>query len=76
MELPATALFQQGEKTVVWRLDSDTGQVSAVPVEVARYFEDSVAVTSGLTDGDLVVRAGVHKLFEGEQVRVLDTRKP
>jgi multidrug efflux system membrane fusion protein len=76
VELPATALFQQGEKTVVWRLDSDTGQVSAVPVEVARYFEDSVAVTSGLTDGDLVVRAGVHKLFEGEQVRVLDTRKP
>ena len=75
VELPATALFQQGENAAVWRVDTDTGQVGAVPVEVARYFEDSVAVTSGLTDGDLVVRAGVHKLFEGEQVRVLDTRE-
>ena len=75
VELPATALFQQGENAAVWRVDTDTGQVGAVPVEVARYFEDSVAVTSGLTDGDLVVRAGVHKLFEGEQVRVLDMRE-
>ena len=76
VELPATALFQQDDNAAVWRVDTDTGQVGAVPVEVARYFEDSVAVTSGLTDGDLVVRAGVHKLFEGEQVRVLDTREP
>lgn len=76
VELPATALFQQGEAAAVWRVDIDTGEVNAVPVEVARYFEDSVAVASGLQDGDLVVRAGVHKLFEGEQVRVLDTRRP
>ena len=76
VELPATALFQQGDNAAVWRVDGQTGQVNAVAVKVARYFEDSVAVTSGLTDGDLVVRAGVHKLFEGEQVRVLDTREP
>ncbi len=76
VELPATALFQQGEDAAVWRVDTDTGRVSAVAVKVARYFEDSVAVASGLKDGDLVVRAGVHKLFDGEQVRVLDTREP
>ena len=72
VELPATALFQQGEDAVVWRVDTKTGRVSAVPVKVARYFQDKVAVTSGLADGDVVVRAGVHKLFDGETVRVLD----
>ena len=72
VELPATALFQQAEHAAVWRVDPQTSQVSAVAVEVARYFQDSVAVTRGLNDGDLVVRAGVHKLFEGEKVRVLD----
>lgn len=76
VELPATALFQQGEEAAVWRVDTDTGRVSAVPVEVARYFDDKVAVTSGLADGDIVVRAGVHKLFEGEAVRVLEAVNP
>lgn len=76
VELPATALFQQGEGAAVWRVDPETNRVSAVPVDVARYYEDKVAVTSGLSDGDIVVRAGVHKLFEGESVRVLNTVGP
>ena len=76
VELPATALFQQGEGAAVWRVDPQTNTVSAVPVDVARYYEDKVAVTSGLSDGDIVVRAGVHKLFEGESVRVLNTVGP
>jgi len=76
VELPSTALFQQGEVSAVWRVDPATNRVNAVPVEVARYYEDKVAVTSGLADGDFVVRAGVHKLFEGESVRVLNAVEP
>ena len=76
VELPATALFQQGEGAAVWRVDPATNRVSAIPVDVARYYEDKVAVTSGLSDGDIVVRAGVHKLFEGESVRVLNDVEP
>ena len=72
VELPATALFQQGDTAAVWLVDAQTGQIRAVNVDVARYFEDKVSVTGGLNDGDVVVRAGVHKLFEGETVRVLD----
>ena len=72
VELPATALFQQGEGAAVWLVDAQSGQVRAVEVVVARYFEDRVLVTGGLSDGDSVVRAGVHKLFEGEAVRILD----
>ncbi|MEX0959735.1 MAG: efflux RND transporter periplasmic adaptor subunit [Burkholderiales bacterium] len=71
IELPATAVFQQDGRAAVWRIDPATSQVQAVPVEVDRFVEDRVVLRSGLNAGDLVVRAGVHKLFEGEKVRVL-----
>ena len=72
IELPATAVFKQGDRVAVWVVDAASQQVKAVPVEVGRYYEDKVSVLSGLKDGDRVVRAGVHKLFEGEKVRVLE----
>ena len=68
--LPATALFQDNGHAAVWVVDKASGQVKLVPVEVGEYVEDKVAVLSGLNPGDTVVRAGVHKLFAGEKVRV------
>jgi multidrug efflux pump subunit AcrA (membrane-fusion protein) len=68
--LPATALFQDNGHAAVWVVDKASGQVRLVPVEVGEYVEDRVAVLSGLSPGDMVVRAGVHKLFAGEKVRV------
>ena len=68
--LPATALFQDNGRAAVWVVDKASGQVKLVPVEVGEYVEDKVAVLSGLNPGDMVVRAGVHKLFVGEKVRV------
>ena len=68
--LPATALFQDNGHAAVWVVDKASGQVKLVPVEVGEYVEDKVAVLSGLNPGEMVVRAGVHKLFVGEKVRV------
>ncbi|MBI3530124.1 MAG: efflux RND transporter periplasmic adaptor subunit [Betaproteobacteria bacterium] len=68
--LPATALFQDNGHAAVWVVDKASSQVKLVPVEVGEYVEDKVAVLSGLNPGDMVVRAGVHKLFVGEKVRV------
>jgi multidrug efflux system membrane fusion protein len=68
--LPATALFQDKGQAAVWVVDSASSQVKLVPIEVAEYVEDKVAVRSGLSPGEMVVRAGVHKLFVGEKVRV------
>ena len=68
--LPATALFQDNGQAAVWIVDKTASQVKLVPVEVGEYVEDKVAVLSGLSPGDMVVRAGVHKLFAGEKVRV------
>lgn len=70
MLLPATALFQDDAEAAVWVVDPSTGQVKLVPVEVGEYVEDRVAILSGLKAGDIVVRAGVHKLFAGEKVRI------
>ncbi len=70
MQLPATALFQDDGNAAVWVVDSDTNQVKLVRVEVGEYVEDKVAIVSGVKPGDIVVRAGVHKLFAGEKVRL------
>lgn len=69
--LPPTAVFKQGDKAAVWVVDEKSQQVHALPVDVAEYRQDSVIISSGLQEGQRVVRAGVHKLFEGEKVRVL-----
>lgn len=70
MLLPATALFQDDGKAAVWVVDPGSSQVKLVPVEIGGYLEDKVAILSGLKPGDIVVRAGVHKLFAGEKVRI------
>ena len=68
--LPATALFQDNGKAAVWLVDPAASTVKLVPVEVGEYIEDKIAITAGLKQGDVVVRAGVHKLFAGEKVRI------
>lgn len=67
--LPATVLFQENGRASVWVVDPAGGTVKPVPVEVGEYTDDKVAILSGLSQGDIVVRAGVHKLFSGEKVR-------
>jgi RND family efflux transporter MFP subunit len=69
--LPLTALFQKGDEAAVWLIDPQTQQVTLKPVQVGRYTQDYVTIVSGLNNGDLVVRAGVHKLNQGEKVRIL-----
>ncbi|HXF17525.1 MAG TPA: efflux RND transporter periplasmic adaptor subunit [Burkholderiales bacterium] len=69
MLLPATALFQENGHAAVWVVDK-SGKVSLVRVEISEYVDDRVGVISGLSPGDLIVRAGVHKLYPGEKVRV------
>ena len=70
--LPATALFQDNGKAAVWVVDPAGSTVKLIPVEVGEYIEDKVAITGGLKQGDVVVRAGVHKLFDGEKVRIAE----
>ncbi len=71
VRLPLAALYNDGEQPAVWVVDPKTQAVALRPVSVARYTQDGVEVSAGLAPGDVVVRAGVHKLSAGQKVRVL-----
>ena len=46
--------------------ESDSGKLR--PVTISRYTERSAVVSSGLAEGERLVLAGVHTVYEGEQV--------
>ena len=65
--LPATAIFHQGSSPAVWVIASNS-TLELRPVSVSVYTDHSTVVTSGLTDGETVVLAGVHTVYAGEHV--------
>jgi RND family efflux transporter MFP subunit len=69
--LPGSALFDKGGKPAVWVFDKAKGVVVLRPVTVVRYETDSVIIGGGLAAGDIVVTAGVNRLREGQNVRLL-----
>lgn len=68
-QLPLAAIFQQGKQAAVWKVGADE-TVSLKPITVASFTPSGALVTQGLTHGDRIVAAGVHKLSEGEKVRL------
>ena len=72
--LPLSAIYQTGEKPCVWIVKD--GKVSLHEISVVS-FGANEALVEGLADGDVVVTAGVHKLHEGEAVRLgAEAEKP
>src|SRR5215470_3169451 len=67
--IPATALFHRGKEPAVWVVRGGDSTLELRAVRVQSYRERSVVVTGGLKDGDLIVQAGVHTVFEGEHVK-------
>lgn len=68
--LPLTAIFQTGAEPAVW-LVGDDGRVHLQTVAVESFGDNAVNV-KGLSAGDIVVTAGIHKLREGQEVRLLE----
>ncbi|MCH4167200.1 MAG: efflux RND transporter periplasmic adaptor subunit [Megasphaera sp.] len=66
--LPLSAIYQTGDKPQVWVVNTDN-TLSLKDVSVETFGDDKVKV-SGLSNGDIVVTAGVHMLTEGETVRM------
>ncbi|MHA7817822.1 MAG: efflux RND transporter periplasmic adaptor subunit [Pseudohaliea sp.] len=70
--LPAAAVQADGALAAqVWVYDSQSGTVSARPVETGRLAEDRIQVLSGLEGGEEVVAVGAPYLSEGMRVRPL-----
>jgi RND family efflux transporter MFP subunit len=70
--LPPPALFKDGDKPAVWLVDPDDSTVFLRAVTVLRYENDRVLISAGLSTGDRVVVAGVHKLRPGMKVRLTE----
>jgi membrane fusion protein, multidrug efflux system len=71
VSIPGSALFQKDGKPAVWFVEKDS-TVQLKPITVQRYQGDSVVVGDGLTQGDLVVTAGVQKLLPGQKVALME----
>ena len=68
MSLPSLALLQSGEGPQVWVIGED-GKVHRRGIELLKFSEESVVISSGLSAGEKVVTAGVNSLAEGEAVK-------
>ena len=74
--VPVTAVFspKAGMGSFVWVIDEQTETVSQRSVQTGPLSESGVAVMDGLKYGEWIATAGVHKLEEGQRVR-LDRRE-
>jgi membrane fusion protein, multidrug efflux system len=71
VELPATAMVQEAERSFVWVVDPKDQTVRRRAVSTRPGHNDGpVVVTDGLAQGDIVVTAGAHSLAEGQRVRL------
>jgi RND family efflux transporter MFP subunit len=68
VEIPATALFHQGENPAVWTIRSSDSKLELRPVNVLGYGERTAYIDGGLGEGDSIVAAGVHAVYAGEHV--------
>ncbi|MGZ4968599.1 MAG: efflux RND transporter periplasmic adaptor subunit [Methylobacter sp.] len=71
--VPLSAIFTtQGEpkQAKVWKVDEQAATVRALPVQTGAMLTDERVAVSGLSGGELIVSAGVHRLVEGQAVRL------
>jgi RND family efflux transporter MFP subunit len=69
IDLPVTALLEQGGKTQVWIVDPATSKVALRDVTIVERNDDTVSVGSGIVAGERVVTVGVRSLTAGQTVK-------
>ena len=70
MTVPAAAIFHHGKDPAVWVVRPRDSTLELRSVTVSRYGDAAVVITGGLKDGEVVVAAGSHTVYEGERVAV------
>lgn len=68
IQLPVSALRQDGEATAVWLLDEASMTLQSQKVTLGAVQAQQVVIASGLQPGQKVVVAGVHVLSPGQKV--------
>lgn len=74
VELPTAAIFtptgEESQDSFVWIVDEPAGIVTRRPVEPVRINQRGATIVKGVEPGERVVTKGVHRLREGQEVRV------
>lgn len=68
LRVPLTAVYDKAGQPLLWVVDPASASVKSRPVTLGEARQDSVAVATGLAEGETVVTAGVHLLVEGQKV--------
>jgi multidrug efflux system membrane fusion protein len=71
LSVPQTALYRVSGQTQVWIVDRARGTVALRTVRLGALAGDHATIAAGLTAGEWVVTAGVHKLASGQTVKLL-----
>ena len=71
MIVPLTAIIELDNKPSVWVVDPASNTVALRPVEIMRYDPSAVIISAGLQDGEVVITAGVHRLYPGQKVKLV-----
>jgi len=66
--IPLAAIYQQGDMPGVWVVNNES--VTLRIIKIGAFGDGKVQVLEGLQNGDRIVTAGVHKLKEGQKVRI------
>ncbi|HVI87861.1 MAG TPA: efflux RND transporter periplasmic adaptor subunit, partial [Dongiaceae bacterium] len=68
--IPTSALLQSTKEPSVWIVTSENGGavVRSRPVKVERFDPETVTISDGLHNGDVIVTAGINWLADGEKV--------
>ncbi len=73
VEVPPTALVAAADgRYFVWLFNRDSGLVARRYVEAGVPRAESVAISAGLANGELIVSAGAQQLRDGMRVRALE----
>lgn len=70
VDVPVSALIDNGTASGVWLLDSQKLKVTFNPVTVADVGEERAFISEGLKTGDRIVALGARLLHDGESVRI------
>jgi len=68
LTVPSHVVFEEAGKTYVWKVNNNT--VARTGVVLGSFIGSDVIVTEGLSAGDRVVAAGIHKLVDGQTVAI------
>ncbi|MGQ0723528.1 MAG: efflux RND transporter periplasmic adaptor subunit [Candidatus Eiseniibacteriota bacterium] len=75
LTVPSEAVFAEGAEFLVYVVQED-GTVARTPIQLGIRLTGSVEVVQGLTEGQLVVRAGHQKLYPGAKVMAVNSQAP